>query len=92
MTAPDGTPTVADPAALQVALSYATRACACFRMGLVGLGQDALLSASELTEVAFPAGSAGAVPLALVLDAVELVGDGAEFDAIVAGLAGGGAQ
>ena len=89
MTAPDGTPTVADPAALQVALSYATRACACFRLGLARLGQDALLSASEMAVVAFPAGSVGAVSLAAVLDAVELVGDGAEFDALVAGLTGG---
>jgi hypothetical protein len=88
VTAPDGTPAVADPAALQVALSYAARACACFQMGLPRLGHDALLSASEMAVVAFPAGSAGAVALTLVLDAVELVGDGAEFDAIDAGLGG----
>ena len=89
MTASAGTPAVADSAALQVALSYAARACACFRMGLTRLGQDALLSASEMAVVAFPAGSAGAVALAVVLDAVELVGDDAVFDALVAGLTGG---
>ena len=85
-------PRAADPAALQAALSCAAKACACFRMGATRIGQDALLSASQMTVTAFPPGSAGAAALALVLDAVELAGEDAEFDAIVAGLAQGGAS
>jgi len=71
----------ADPAALQVCLSYAAKACACFGMGLARLGADALLSAGELSAVAFPAGSPGAVALAVVLDAVERAGDEAAMTA-----------
>ena len=42
--------------------------------------------------VAFGAGSDGAAALALVLDAVESVGDAAKFEAIVTGLNPGGAR
>ena len=84
-----GTAAAADPAALQAALSCAVKACACFRMGLPRIGADALLSTSEMTAIAFPPGSAGAVALALVLDAVEHTGDDAEWAAIVAGLGAG---
>jgi hypothetical protein len=85
---PDGTPAVTDPTALQGALSWAARATACYRMGLARAGQDALRTASEMGMVAFPAGSAGAIALAVVLDTVERTGDDAQWSAIVAGLGG----
>jgi hypothetical protein len=89
----DGVPEVRDITALQVALSYAAKAAACFRMGLVRIGQDALLSTSELAVIAFPPGSTGAVSLACVLDAVERVGADAaisgEWERIVAGFGSG---
>lgn len=84
-----GTAAPADPRALQAALSCAAKACACFRMGLSGIGADALASASQMAVVAFPAGSAGSMALALVLDAVEQGGDAAEFQRIVSQLTGG---
>jgi len=84
MTAPDGMRVLKHAGALQCALSAAAKACACYRMGATRLGDDALLSASEIITVAFGAGSPGAAALALVLDAVESVGDAADFDAIVA--------
>ena len=91
MNGPDacGTAAAADPAALQAALSCAAKACACFRMGLPRIGAAALLSASQLAVIAFPPGSAGAVALALVLDAVEQAGENAEFEHIVSQLTGG---
>ena len=46
-------------------------------------------SASQLAVIAFPPGSAGAIALAVVLDAVELAGEDAEFDRIVSQLTGG---
>ena len=75
--------------ALQCALSAAAKACASYRMGVTRIGDDALLSASEMITVAFPDGSPGALALSLVLDAVESIGDAARFDAIVSQLAGG---
>lgn len=86
MTAPDGMRAVRHAGALQAALSCAARATACYRQGLVNLGDDALLSASELVPVAFPAGSDAALALSAVLDAVESVGDAAEFTAIMSQL------
>ena len=92
MTAPDGVRAVRHAGALQCALSAAAKACASYRMGLTRIGDDALLSASEMITVAFGGGSPGAVALALVLDAVESVGDAAKFEAIVTGLTPGGAR
>ena len=89
MSAPDGARAVRHAGALQCALSAAAKACASYRMGLTKIGDDALLSASELIAVAFPDGSPGALALAFVLDAVESIGDAARFDAIVSQLAGG---
>ena len=88
MTAPGGMRAVRHAGALQCALSAAAKACASYRIGLTRIGDDALLSASEMITVAFPDGSPGALALALVLDAVESIGDAAEFDAIVAQLGG----
>ena len=90
MTAPDGMRAVKHAVALEVALSAAARACASYRMGLTRIGDDALLAAGEMIPVAFPAGPYAAA-LAVVLDAVESIGDAAEFTAIVAGLGEGGA-
>ena len=89
MTAAEPVRAVRHAGALQCALSAAGKACASYRMGLTRIGDDALLSASELIAVAFPDGSPGALALALVLDAVESIGDAAEFDAIVAGFGRG---
>jgi hypothetical protein len=92
VTAPDGMRALKHAGALQVALSAAAKACASYRMGATRIGDDALLSASEMITVAFGAGSDGAAALALVLDAVESVGDAAKFEAIVTGLTPGGAR
>ena len=92
MTAPEAVRAVRHAGALQCALSAAAKACASYRMGLTRIGDDALLSASELVAVAFPDGSPGALALALVLDAVESIGDAAKFEAIVTGLTPGGAR
>lgn len=89
MSGPDGPPVVADAAALQVALSAAARACACYQMGLLRIGDDALLSAAELAGPAMGDGTAHADALALVLGAVARIGDNAEFSAIVSQLTGG---
>jgi hypothetical protein len=89
MSAPDGVRAVRHAGALQCALSAAAKACASYRLGAIRIGDDALLSASELVTVAFPAGSPAAMALCAILDAVEGLGDGAEFDAIVSQLAGG---
>ena len=56
MTAPDGMRAVKHAGALQCALSAAAKACASYRMGLTRIGDDALLSASEMITVAFRAG------------------------------------
>ena len=90
MTAPDGMRALKHAAALQCALSAAAKACASYRIGATRIGDDALLSASEMITVAFGAGSEGADALALVLDAVESIGDSAKFEAIVTGLTPGG--
>ena len=86
-------PEVEDSAALQIAFSDAARALAAFDMGLMRIGRDALLSASELAVIAFPAGSTGAVSLVHMLDAVERVGAdaaiGTEWERIVAGFGRG---
>ena len=82
MTAPQPVHAVKHAGALQCALSATAKACASYRMGLTWIGDDALLSASEMIAVAFPDGSPGALALALVLDAVESIGDAARFDAI----------
>ena len=92
MTATEPVRAVRHAGALQCALSAAAKACASYRMGLTRIGDDALLSASELIAVAFPDGSPGALALALVLDAVESVGDAAKFEAIVTELTPGGAR
>ena len=92
MTAPDGMRAVRHAGAVECALSAAAKACAAYRMGLTRIGDDALLSASEMITVAFGAGSDGALALSLVLDAVESIGDGARFEAIVTGLTPGGAR
>ena len=91
MSAPDGMRALKHAGALQAALSYAAKACASYRIGATRIGDDALLSASEMIAVAFPAGSPGAMALSVVLDAVESVGDTAKFEAIVTGLTPGGA-
>jgi len=86
-------PGVEDSTALQIAFSYAAKALAAFDMGLMRIGRDALLWASELAVIAFPAGSTGAISLAHVLDAVERVGAGAAistgWERIVAGFGRG---
>jgi hypothetical protein len=92
MSAPDGMRAVRHAAALQVALSAAAKACACYTKGLTRIGDDALLSASELVTVAFDGGAPEAMALAIILDAVESLGDAARFEAIVAGLTTGGAS
>jgi hypothetical protein len=86
MTAPDGMRAVRHAGALQVALSAAGKACASYRMGLTRIGDDALLSAAEMITVAFGAGSAESDALAMVLDAVESIGDAAKFEALVSQL------
>lgn len=88
MTAPDGSRAVRHAAALQVALSAAAKACACYTKGLTRLGDEALLSASELVTVAFDGGAPEAMALSILLDAVESIGDGARFEAIVSQLNG----
>ena len=92
--AAEDAPEVEDPTALQTAFGYAAKALAAFDMGLTRIGRDALLSASELAVIAFPAGSTGAICLAQVLDAVERVGADAalsgEWERIVAGFGSGG--
>ena len=92
MTAPEPVRAVRHAGALQCALSAAAKAAACYRQGLTALGDDALLSASEMVTVAFAGGTPEATALSLVLDAVESVGDGAKFEAIVTGLTPGGAR
>ena len=92
MTAPEPVRAVKHAGALQSALSSAAKACACYTKGLTRLGDEALLSASELVTVAFDGGAPEAMALSIVLDAVESVGDAARFDAIVSQLAGGGAR
>jgi hypothetical protein len=92
MSAADGMRALKHAEALQCALSAAAKACASYRIGATRIGDDALLSASEMITVAFGAGSDGAAALALVLDAVESVGDAAKFEAIVTGLTPGGAR
>jgi hypothetical protein len=89
---PDGIRAVKHAGALQVALSAAAKACASYRMGLTRIGDDALLSASEMVTVAFDGGAPEAMALAILLDAVESVGDTARFDAIVSQMAHGGAS
>jgi hypothetical protein len=89
VSAPDGIRAVKHAGALQAALSAAAKACASYRLGAIRIGDEALLSASEMVTVAFPAGSPAAMALSVVLDAVESLGDGAEFDAIVSQLTGG---
>ena len=89
MSAPDGIRAVKHAGALQAALSSSAKACACYTKGLTRLGDEALLSASELVTVAFDGGAPEAMALSIVLDAVESVGDGARFNAIIAGLSGG---
>lgn len=92
MSATDGMRALKHAGALQCALSAAAKACASYRIGATRIGDDALLSASEMITVAFGAGSDGAAALALVLDAVESVGDAAKFEVIVTGLTPGGAR
>jgi hypothetical protein len=89
MTAPDGMRAVRHAGALQGALSAAAKASACYTKGLTRLGDEALLSASELVTVAFDGGAPEAISLSIVLDAVESIGDSARFDAIVSQLTGG---
>ena len=86
MTAPDALRAVKHAGALQCALSAAAKACASYRIGLTRIGDDAMLSAAEMITVAFGAGSAESDALAMVLDAVESIGDAARFDAIVSQL------
>ncbi len=88
MTAREPVRAVRHAGALQCALSAAAKACACYTKGWTHLGDDALLAASEAIPVAFPAGSDAALALSAVLDAVETVGDAAEFSAIVSQLGG----
>ena len=90
MTAPDAMRAVRHAGALQAALSAAAKACACYTKGLTPIGDDALLSASEMVTVAFAGGTPEAMALSVVLDAVESIGDAARFGAIVSQLAGGG--
>jgi hypothetical protein len=89
VTAPDGVRAVKHAGALQCALSAAAKACACYTKGLTRLGDEALLSASELVTVAFDGAAPEAMALSILLDAVESVGDGARFEAIVGQIAGG---
>ena len=88
MTAPDAMRAVRHAGALQAALSAAAKACACYTKGLTRLGDEALLSASELVTVAFDGGAPEAMALSILLDAVESIGDGARFEAIVSQLNG----
>ena len=88
MTAPEPVRAVRHAGALQAALSAAGKACAAYRMGLTRIGDEALLSASEQVTVAF-AGAPEAMALSIVLDAVESIGDGARFGAIISQLTGG---
>ena len=92
MTAPEPMRALKHAGALQVALSAAAKACASYRIGATRIGDDALLSASEMVTVAFPGGTPEAMALALVLDAVESVGDAAKFEAIVTALNPGGVR
>ena len=92
MTAPEPMRAPKHAAALQCALSAAAKACASYRIGATRIGDDALLSASEMITVAFAGGTPEAMALSIVLDAVESVGDGAKFEAIVTGLTPGGAR
>ena len=89
MTAAEPVRAVQHSGALQCALSAAAKACASYRLGATRIGDDALLAASEMVPVAFPAGSPAALSLAAVLDAVETIGDAAEFAGIIGQLAGG---
>jgi hypothetical protein len=92
VTAPEPVRAVKHAGALQCALSAAAKACACYTKGLTRIGDEALLSASEMVTVAFDGGAPEAMALSILLDAVESVGDGARFDVIVSQLAGGGAS
>ena len=89
MTVPDGMRAVKHAGALQCALSAAAKACASYRIGATRIGDDALLSASEMVTVAFAGGTPEAMALSIVLDAVESIGDAAEFQRIVSQLTGG---
>jgi hypothetical protein len=90
MSAPEPVRAVRHAGALQCALAAAAKACASYRLGLTRIGDDALLSASEMVTVAFAGGTPEAMALSAVLDAVESIGDAARFGAIVSQLAGGG--
>ena len=92
MTAPEPVRAVKHAGALQCALSAAAKASACYTKGLTRLGDEALLSASELVTVAFDGGAPEAMALSILLDAVESIGDSARFDAIVSRLAQDGAS
>ena len=92
MTAAEPVRAVRHAGALQCALSAAAKACASYRSGAIRIGDDALLSASEMVTVAFAGGTPEAMALSIVLDVVESVGDTAKFDAIVTGLTPGGAR
>ena len=92
MTAAEPVRALKHAGALQCALSAAAKACASYRIGAIRIGDDALLSASEMVTVAFAGGTPEAMALSIVLDAVESVGDGAKFEAIVTGLNPGGAR
>ncbi len=89
MSAPEPIRAVKHAGALQCALAAAAKASASYRMGLTRIGDEALLSASELVTVAFDGGAPEAMALAILLDAVESLGDAARFDAIIGQLAGG---
>ena len=89
MTVPDGMRAVKHAGALQCALSAAAKACASYRIGATRIGDDALLFASEMVTVAFAGGTTEAMALSIVLDAVESIGDAAEFQRIVSQLTGG---
>ena len=89
MTVPDGMRAVKHAGALQCALSAAAKACASYRIGATRIGDDALLFASEMVTVAFAGGTPEAMALSIVLDAVESIGDAAEFQRIVSHLTGG---
>ena len=90
MSAPEPVRAVKHAGALQCALSAAAKASACYTKGLTRLGDDALLSASEMVTIAFDGGAPEALALSIILDAVESIGDAARFDAIVSQLAHGG--
>ena len=89
MSAPEPIRAVKHAGGLQCALSAAARACASYTKGLTRIGDEVLVSASELVTVVFDDGTPEAVALSIVLDAVESLGDAARFDAIVSQMTGG---